>query len=57
MKAADSSMQGRMTSTITLSDQDGGTLVESAHENLPPTCRPPATNSGGAWRWITLPTW
>lgn len=47
-ETTDPSLQGQMTTTITLSDKDGGTLVEAAHENLPPGLSP-ADNELG-WR-------
>lgn len=33
-------MRGEMTITITLTDADGGTDIEAAHENLPPGVSP-----------------
>jgi uncharacterized protein YndB with AHSA1/START domain len=35
-ETADPALQGEMTSTITLSDADGGTDLHAVHEGLPP---------------------
>ena len=35
-ETSDAAMRGEMTSTCTLTDAEGGTLVEAVHEHLPP---------------------
>ncbi|MBR1024647.1 SRPBCC domain-containing protein [Bradyrhizobium viridifuturi] len=47
-ETANPALQGEMTSTITLSDSDGGTNVEPVHDGLPPGVAP-ADNELG-WR-------
>ena len=47
-KTADPALQGEMTSTITLSDADGGTDLVAVHEGLPPGLSPADNETG--WR-------
>ena len=44
----DPSMRGEMTVTFTLSDAEGGTLLEASHENVPPDIAPGDNDLG--WR-------
>lgn len=39
-ETADPSMRGEMTTTITLADADGGTVLVAVHEGLPPGVSP-----------------
>lgn len=45
-ETADPALQGEMTSSITLSDADGGTDVFAVHENLPPGLSPADNEMG-----------
>ena len=47
-ETSDAAMRGEMTATCTLTDAEGGTLVEAVHEHLPPGLAP-ADNELG-WR-------
>ena len=47
-ETADPSLQGEMTSSITLADADGGTDGFAVHENLPPGLSPADNETG--WR-------
>jgi hypothetical protein len=41
-------MQGEMTMTFTLTDEDGGTRIVGLHEGLPPGIQPKDNETG--WR-------
>jgi uncharacterized protein YndB with AHSA1/START domain len=47
-ETADAAMRGEMMVTITLTDSDGGTEVDAAHDNLPPGLSPADNETG--WR-------
>jgi uncharacterized protein YndB with AHSA1/START domain len=44
----DPTLQGPMTSTVTLADADGGTELVAVHDGLPPGLSPAANDAG--WR-------
>jgi uncharacterized protein YndB with AHSA1/START domain len=47
-ETSDPEMQGEMTSTIELSDEDGGTRLVALHEDVPPGVAPADNETG--WR-------
>ena len=47
-ETADPAMQGEMTITIRLVEQDGGTLISAVHDGLPPGLSPTDNETG--WR-------
>jgi uncharacterized protein YndB with AHSA1/START domain len=47
-ETADPSLRGEMTSTMRLSDVDGGTEIDATHEGLPPGVSPTDNETG--WR-------
>jgi uncharacterized protein YndB with AHSA1/START domain len=47
-ETADPALQGEMTITFTLTDADGGTEIDAAHDRLPPGVSPTDNETG--WR-------